>query len=132
MGVEKLKKLLIDGHQIAEDLILECLDGVVALDSKTGEIYPGVNYSKLNAEGKIAAFLMARKAAHLLGLISMDAASAKEIRERSGMPMGTVNPKLRALIGKGVVAQNDAREYYMPSPGLRRARAIIKGGEDER
>lgn len=128
MDLDKLKKLLVNEEEILQDVILDSLDGIVSLNSKTGEFYPNADYSKLKAEGKIAAFLMARKAANLLGLIPADTASAKEIRDRTGMPMGTVNPNLRNLVGKGVVAQNDAREYFMPSHGLRTARDIIKGG----
>lgn len=132
MEVEKLKKLLVNEQDILEDLILESLQEVVGLDSKSGEIYPTERYARLKAEAKICAFLMARKAAHLLGLISAETASAKIIRDRTGMPMGTVNPKLRILVGKGIVAQNDAREYYMPAHGLRMAREIIKGEQNER
>lgn len=129
MGAEKLKELLVNEQEILEDLILEGLRGIVGLDAKTGEIYPTEKYSRLRADAKICVFLMARKAGHLLGLNSAEGATAKAIRERTGMPMGTVNPTLRILVGKGIVAQNDEKEYYMPSHGLARACQTIKGGE---
>jgi len=129
MGTEKLKELLVDEQEVLEDLILDSLRGIVSLDSKTGEIYPTERYGKLRAEARICVYLMAKKAAHLLGLNAADAVSAKFIRERTGMPMGTVNPNLRTLVGKGVVAQNEGKEYYMPAHGLSLAREIIRGGE---
>lgn len=129
MGTEKLKELLVEQEEVLEDLILESLRGIVSLDSKTGEVYPTQRYGKLKAEAKICVYLMAKKAAHLLRLSVAEAVSAKTMRERTGMPLGTVNPNLRTLVGKGVIAQNEEKEYYMPAHGLSLAREIIRGGE---
>ena len=129
MGVENLKELLVDEQKVLEDVLLDTLKGVVSLDSRSGEMYGTNRYISLKPEAKICVFLMARKAAHLLGLGTDEAASAKAVRERTGMPMGTVNPKLRFLVGKGVIAQNKGKEYYLPPHALAIARQIIKGGE---
>ena len=130
MNSEKLKELLVKEEDVLEDMILDSLRGIVSLDSKSGEIYPNERYGKLKADAKICVFLMARKAANLLGLKGVDSVSATTIRERTGMPMGTVNPKLRTLVGKGVIAQNEAKEYFMPAHGLSLAREIIRGASE--
>ena len=131
MGVERLKELLVSQDEILENTILESLRGLVSLDNKNGEIYPTDRYTKLRADAKICVYLIARKAAHLLGLNEADAVSAKTIRERTGMPMGTVNPNLRALAERGIIGQNDAKEYYIPPHGLALAREIIREGNNE-
>lgn len=129
MVTEKLKELLVSEQDVLEDLILAALRGIVSLDSKSGEIYPTEKYGWLKADAKICVFLMGRKAAYLLGLVTGETASAKIIRERTGMPLGTVNPNLRALLERGVLAQNEEKEYYLPAHGLTLAHQIIKGGE---
>jgi len=129
MGTEKLKELLVQEDEVLEDMILDSLRGIVSLDSKSGEVYPTERYGKLRADAKICVYLMARRAAHLLGLVTGDAVSAKIVRERTGLPLGTANPNLRTLLGNGVIAQNEQRDYYIAAHGLARAREIIRGGE---
>ena len=129
MASEKLRELLVKQEDVLEDLILDSLRGIVSLDSKSGEIYPTERYGKLKPEAKICVFLMARKAANLLGLNGADSASATTIKERTGMPVGIVNPKLRNLFGKGIIAQNEEKEYYMLFHGFAFACEIIRGGE---
>lgn len=128
MGLEKLKELLVDQKEVMEDVILDALKGIVSLDSQSGEVYLQEKFSELRPDAKICVFLMARKAAHLLGLADGEVTSATLIRERTGMPVGTVNPKLRSLLDRGVIAQNEHKEYFMPAHTLAIARQTIKGG----
>jgi len=130
MDKSKLKTLLVDQDSVLEDLILGSLTGVARLDNKTGEMYPVEGYQVLNPEAKICAFLMARKAANILGLIETEAAAPKAIIDRTGMPMGTVNPTLRNLLKKGILSQTPKKEYFLPGHALSIASQKIKGGKN--
>lgn len=74
----------------------------------------------MNARPKVLAVLLAAKAAHLLGVRDSELMPTQEVVATSGLPRGTVAPKLKELRESLLVAQSADRAYYVPNALLQR------------
>jgi hypothetical protein len=113
LDADPLEALLLDGDEVNRALLAESLSGLVAVDKKTGDLVLRSDYNSLDTRGKLLAYLLGVKAALLLGLAEDGTASPKEIVARTGMPKGTVNPKLTQLYGERSVSKTSAGAYFI-------------------
>ncbi|MDP3026054.1 MAG: hypothetical protein Q8O10_11055 [candidate division Zixibacteria bacterium] len=128
MSNEKLKELLVDSGKIYEDILTDVLKPFVGLE-KTGDIIFHSSYKDAPPDIKIFVYLLGRKAALHLGLLpetENEATKPKFIQERTGMPMGTVNPALVRLHKNRLLQKDDKSRYFVPNHAIRTIADLIK------
>ncbi len=118
---DPLAMLLLDAAEVDRALLAEALSDRVGIDSKSGRIVPLPGYAALNARQKVLVILLAAKAASLLGVRDTEVMPAQDVIATSGLPRGTVAPKLKELRDGGLVGQDTDRAYYVPNGLLQRA-----------
>lgn len=118
---DPLSQLLLDAGEVDRGVLAAALSERIGIDSKSGRIVMLPGYSSLNARQKVLVILLAAKAASLLGVRDSEFMATQEVISISGLPQGTVRPKLKELREAGLVSQGTDRAYYVPSALLRRA-----------
>ena len=120
MATDPLERLVLDATEADRATIADVLSDRVGIDRSSGRIVLLPGYSPLNARSKVLLVLLAAKAAHLLGLRESELLRTQEVVMVSGLPPGTVAPKLKELREDRVVAQGADRAYYVPNALLQR------------
>jgi hypothetical protein len=115
MSDDPLSNLLLDADEIDRASLARALHAYVGIDNNSGKIIQKASFSKLNARQKVLAYLLGKKVAKLLGKIEIELTSPKDITGETGIPKGTVNPKLRELVDNRFVSQTKEGEYYIES-----------------
>ena len=123
----QLEDLLVDEAAVARDEIAEALRPYVRL-TRAGELLPEPAFDQLPAEHRVLCVLLALQASHMLGLRPDGAAAPAEVVQASGMPAGTVRPKLSALLKSRYVVRTD-HKYSLPVHATRRAVRVLRKGE---
>jgi hypothetical protein len=118
---DPLSQLLLDAGEVDRGVLATALSDRIGIDSKSGRIVILPGYSPLNTRQKVLVILLAAKAASLLGIRDSEFMGTQEVIGTSGLPQGTVRPKLKELREAGLAAQGTDRAYYVPSARLRRA-----------
>ena len=121
MSDDPLADLLLDASQVDRARLASALQGILGVDTETGRVVFKPGYGRLTTRHRVLAYLLGRKAAVLLGKAEEEAATPKEICIDTGMPSGTVNPKLRELGRARLVSQTDVSEYYVAAHQLTQA-----------
>jgi hypothetical protein len=116
---DPLAALLVNEDSIAREELAAGLAPFVQL-TEQGGLWPLPPFEGLASANKVLCLLLAVKAMAMLGLRDSDRAAPGELVEMSGMPAGTVRPKLSKLAGKRLVVKGD-REYWISSHGARKA-----------
>ncbi|NIQ82722.1 MAG: hypothetical protein GTN93_32530 [Anaerolineae bacterium] len=122
---DPLRQLLVDADEIDKQALAGVLKGRVSIDSTSGRLVLMPGYSSLDARRKVLAVLLARKAAHLLGLADTEAFTNAEVTQETGLRPGTAAPSLRSLKELLLVDQDGDRAYYIPNPQLASAIGFI-------
>jgi hypothetical protein len=117
---DPLGKLLLDATEADRAVIASALNDRVGIDATSGRAVLLPGYAAMNARQKVLAVLLAAKAAHLLGLRDGEPIATLEIVATSGLPRGTVAPKLKELRETHLVGQSRDRAYYVPNAVLQR------------
>jgi len=117
---DPLSKLLLDATEADRALIASALNERVGIDASSGRIVLLPGYAAMKARQKVLAVLLAAKAAHLLGLRDGEPIAMQDIVATSGLPRGTVAPKLKELRETHLVGQASDRSYYVPNAVLQR------------
>ena len=126
-----LDDLLVDEQGFNESLLTDVLSPFVGIGDTSGALIPTEEFRELSSTAQTAAVLLARKAAHELGLSEDEGASPLEISEISGINHNTVKTAVRKLDEMDLV-ENDDGEYSIPSYIFDLAKDLIQGGRDER
>jgi hypothetical protein len=113
MVQDPLTGLLLDASQVDRVRLASALQDVLGVDTETGLVVMKPSYTHMTTRHKVLAYLLGRKAAVLLGRAAAEAASPKVICTETGMPSGTVNPKLRELMRDRLVSRTESSEYYV-------------------
>jgi len=122
---DPLHALVLDAAEVDRAAIAGALKGRVGIDSKSGRAVLSPGFNGLDSRAKVMAVLLARKAAHLLDLADVETMAYKEVVEASGLPPGTVAPSLKDLREGHLVAQNDAKAYYVPNAQINAAVGLL-------
>lgn len=126
MGSDPLERLMVDEQAIAREDLAVVLAPYVGI-TKSGEIILTEDASRLNAATRLLAVLLAVWAAHLLGVRPRAGATPTELVELSGLPSGTVRPKLSELRKRRLVTKQGA-DYLVPLASVRLAAATLAVG----
>ena len=121
---DPLASLLIDETEMARDELAEALRPYVRL-TRSGDFVFEDSFDSLPAKARVACVLLALKAGHLLGLRDEPGAAPQEIVAKSGLPPGTVRPKLSELLRDRVTEKQRGR-YSIPAYGMRKAAALLR------
>jgi hypothetical protein len=92
--------------------------------SEDGQIWPLEPFEGLKSAEKVLCLVLALKAAAMLGLRDEEGVSPGELVALSGMPAGTIRPKLSELVGNRLLAKTNAI-YSLSAPAARRAIALL-------
>jgi DNA-binding transcriptional ArsR family regulator len=112
-----LKDLVVDESAFDQEALAEALLNYVRL-GRAGEMRPGPKWERLSRLGRVLAVLLSLKAAWVLEMRKEDGGAASEITALSGLPGGTVRPKLRALRERGLIEQTKDGRYRVGAMAL--------------
>jgi hypothetical protein len=124
MADDPLTTLLVSEDSVARDEVADALQPILRFTG-SGELLPERSFESLPAESKLLAVLLALKAQELLGVRPDPSATPQEIATLSGMPPGTVRPKLAGLLRARRVTRDHAR-YALPVHSIRSACELLK------
>jgi len=125
MHQDPLSDLLLDAVEVDRERLARVLRNILGIDTKSGQVVLKSGFSQLSARNKVLAYLMGKKAAVLLGKTEIEEVSPIDIVQNTGIPSGTVNPKLRELKTIHLVSQTDASQYYIASHQMLQALAEL-------
>jgi hypothetical protein len=100
-----LLDLLIDSDQVDRERLAKSLKDYIGIDSKSGKIVFKPKFQSLSSRQQVLAYLMGNKVALLLGKAEKEEVAAKDIVNNSGIPKGTVYPKLKELKEERLISQ---------------------------
>ncbi len=123
MSPDPLERLLVDAQQIARDDLADVLAPYIGL-TKSGEVVLTEDAAALSAANRVIAVLLSLWAAHLLELRPTPGATPSDLVTLSGLPAGTVRPKLSELSRQRLVAK-DGHQYVIPMATVRLAAAQL-------
>ena len=118
-----LRTLVADQRVLAEEELARGLRPYMRFTSE-GQLLPERSFDVLPAEHRVLCVLLAVQALRLLQLRETDDATPAQISALSGMPPGTVRPKLSALLRDHRVAKTGSR-YSLPLHSARHALDLL-------
>jgi hypothetical protein len=131
---DPLSGLLVKKQDLDRKLLSEVLMPYIRLDQDSGAIVTTPAFAKLTNAAKILVFLLGRKAAKTLGLLTQpEEASPKEISMLTGINYDSVKPTLSSLYKKRLV-QKAKEAYFVPDHAILTVRAQLERsirGEDQ-
>jgi hypothetical protein len=130
MSDDPLNKLLLDAEEIDRASLARALHDYVGVDNKDGKVVLKPSFNKLTVRKKILAYLLGKKVAKLLGKVENELTLPKDVIVQTGMPKGTVNPKLRELSQARLVSQTKDGEYYIESYQILKCVAELETKEE--
>jgi DNA-binding transcriptional ArsR family regulator len=110
---DPLSDLLLDSDEVDRTRLADTLKDILGVDAKTGKIVLKPGYHSLKTRHKVLAYLLGMKVAVLLGKAISEPVLPKDIQDGTGLPKGTVNPKLVELKEAKLVTQDKAGKYYV-------------------
>lgn len=127
---DPLKGLLLDADEVDRAQLAQGLSGILGIDDKSGRVVLKPGFNELDTRRKALAFLLGAKAAVLLTKSSSEAVSPQSLSQQTGMPKGTVNPKLAKLFEDRMVSKTANGAYYLAPHQVGRALAEMRRGQD--
>jgi hypothetical protein len=121
---DSLHGLIVDESTVARDELAAALSPYVRFTGD-GRLLLEPAFDELSADRKVVCVLLAFQALAILELRDDASATPAEIVELSGMPAGTVRPKLSALLKQRRVAKT-ADGYTLPLHAARRAADLLR------
>jgi len=113
---DPLKSLLLDGKEVDRARLAQGLADILGVDQNDGRLVLKPGFNALSTRHRVLAYLLGVKASHLLGLAEREDVANKEIIESTGMPPGTVNPKISELRDARLVTKTDKGTYWIAGP----------------
>lgn len=131
-AADPFESLLIDSAEVNRAEIAQALQGIIAIDSKTGSVLFAHGSKRLAAREKLLAYLLGRKVSYLLDKIKVEGATPKAIIEDTGITSGTVHPTLKGLRDDRLVSQDAEGGYLVAQHQIADAIAKISKQGDPR
>jgi prolyl-tRNA editing enzyme YbaK/EbsC (Cys-tRNA(Pro) deacylase) len=123
---DPLQELLLDADEVDRAQLAQALLGILGVDKKTGRVVLKPGFNDLDARRRVLAFLLGAKVAQLLGLAETEAVAPKDLEKQTGMPHGTVAPKLGQLLDEKFIAKTPQGGYHVAPHQVTRAAAEIR------
>jgi len=110
---DPLKDLLLDADEVDRAQLAKALKNYLGIDSKTGRVVLKPGFKTLSTRNRVLTYLLGYKVSTLLGLIDSEEVAPKDIPNETGLPKGTVYPKLKELKEDRLISQSDSSKYYV-------------------
>lgn len=124
---DPLTALIVDGEELDKERIVSALAGIAGLN-KSGEVVQLAGFSSLTARQKILAYLLAYKAAGILGLRSDQSVGSADMARAIGLAEGTVYPTVSQLRGDRAISQDSGSKCFIAHHQVTSATAEIAAG----
>ena len=128
MAKDPLEDLLLDAAEVDRARLADALREVLGIDGTSGKIVPKPGYNSLKTRQKVLSYLLGMKVAVLVKKVTDELVLPKDIQEATGLPQGTVNPKLKELKEAKLVTRDKAGKYYVAQHQLSAALEDMKKG----
>ena len=106
------------------ELLARALDGLAYVDKDRAKVLLTPDGAARSAREKLIIYLLGKKALRAVGSEIKEETGPKEIEKATGMPGGTVRPRLRQLAKEGIVAKRE-EGYYVPVFNLEDAAKVL-------
>jgi hypothetical protein len=126
--IDPLDELVVKSEEVEGEnrkILAKLLIPHVQIDPEQGTIYFVKQPSDLNTKEQVLVVLLAKLALAQKNQDITYIATPKYIEEVSGLPGGTVRPKLAELIKQKVIAKSSVG-YYIEAKNLYKARAVLE------
>ena len=110
----ELKSLVVSKESVAQNTIATAVHGLVSIIDGTGEIMPLSPLGKFDLLGKLLVYLIARRAAVVLGFSTKASGSAEEIAAAMGLNAQRVREYLSRYKGKYFEKLPDGFQVPLP------------------
>lgn len=120
-----LERLLVSATELDRDMLATTLAGLVQIDKDTGEIRLTREAIPLPKRLQILVYLMARKAAKGLNLISEEGIASSELTSKLGMRGGPARGLLSLLVKERLV-DNVNGKYSVPNYAVESVKALLE------
>ncbi len=107
------------------ELLAELLKPHVRIDPDTGKVFFVPYPPRLNTKQHVLIYLLAKLAISQKNDRFDPIATAKEVEDATGLPGGTVRPKLTELFRERVISKSEAG-YFVEAANLHKARSILE------
>jgi hypothetical protein len=118
---DPLQELLLDADEVDRAQLAQALKGILGVDKKTGRVVLKPGFNELDTKHRVLAFLLGAKVAHLLGVAETETVLPKDLEKQTGMPHGTVAPKLSQLLDDKLIAKTPQGGYHVAAHQVGRA-----------
>jgi hypothetical protein len=129
MESDPLSELLLDADEVDRARLAQALKGYVGVDKKSGRVVLQPGFNELDTKRRVLTFLLGVKVSQLLGLAESETISPKDLEKQTGMPHGTVAPKLSQLVDDNLVAKTKTGGYHVAPHQLTRAADMLRKRE---
>jgi hypothetical protein len=120
---------LLDADKVDRAHLAQALGNLLGVDDESGRVVCKPGFNRLNSRHKLVACFLGRKAAILLGRSEVEEVAPKDIPGETGLPKGTVYPKLKELREARLVSQTASGDYYIsPHQVMKAIEDLQKGG----
>jgi hypothetical protein len=127
MSTDPLEALIVDEEAVARQVLADVLAPYVGI-ARSGDLVLTDAAARLTTADRLLAVLLATQAAHLLGVRSQAGATPTGLVALSGLPAGTVRPKLSELAKRRLVVK-EGPNYVVPLPVIRIAASILQSAQ---
>ena len=125
MENSEFKELYIE-DELNKDILRNTLTGNAKLTNQ-GDVLLEPNVK--NTKKAIVIYLLGTKVLKIDGIKTEETERPTDISQKTGLPIGTVKPRLRELLEEGFVKQTDDGRYYIPNYMLLKVQELFKHKE---
>lgn len=125
---DPLDQLVMKAEEVEGEyrkLLANILKPHVRIDPDTGKVYFVHSPPRLTTKQHVLVYLLAKLALAQKNEKLDPVASAKDTEDATGLPGGTVRPKLTELFKEHVISKSDAG-YFVEAANLHKARTILE------
>jgi len=125
---DPLDQLVMKAEEVEGEyrkLLADLLKPHVRMDPDTGKIYFVPHPPRLNTKQHVLVYLLAKLALAQKSDKLEPVASASDVENATGLPGGTVRPKLTQLFRERVISKSEAG-YFVEAANLHKARSILE------
>lgn len=125
---DPLDQLIMKAEEVEgeyREILADLLKPHVKLDPEIGKVYFIPQPPKLNTKQHVLVYLLAKLALAQKNDKLEPVASAKDVEDSTGLPGGTVRPKLSELFRERVISKSEAG-YFVEAANLHKARSILE------
>lgn len=125
-----LDVLFVDNSSLDLELLAATIVDYVKINAEKAEVIFTVKGRGLKNKEKILAYLLARKAMHMKGIIEDESIGPSDIERETGIKGNTLRPILGRLRDESII-RNDNGKYYIHNHALHDVSKILLNPEVE-